>query len=467
MLTKAKSWLPEFLIAVLAGYFFLRELGSFPAPWADEGLFIAVAKTVTLGKGYALPLLDRLWEYPYFLNVGPTLIYPVALSLKLFGISSVAARIPMALYLALATALFYVFTRKLRGRGDARWATLLLVTFSGYVNTGKPVLGEIPAFAFLLMGLLVLGWGRGWKRSVGSGLGFGLAFLTKITFGLILPALGVAWLRACWKRDWPEVRALTVSGAVAALVFLPWRILEIAHTLGGSLSEEFHNFMLGGGDSELLYVLRVTPQVLLRLPYLAFAVLLVLGVAGMLRARETAPRSLALTVSTFIALFTLYFLNGYGWYRLLLPGHLLLLPFVPAGARALLRIRPLAGAALAAIIVAQFAWQLDHRGSNPSPEALEAVQAIEVGYADRALFIEQPEVYALLPDNSRWQLLVPPLSFSMPAEFRTISGSQCATPYVRKLNEEEIAALDPLQLTRLSGRYHVVIPPYPCPRIVP
>jgi hypothetical protein len=72
---------PELGIAAIIAFFSIRELGTFPASWADEGLFIIVAKMVATGQGYALPLLDQVWSYPYFLNVGPALIYPSAASI--------------------------------------------------------------------------------------------------------------------------------------------------------------------------------------------------------------------------------------------------------------------------------------------------------------------------------------------------------------------------------------------------
>jgi hypothetical protein len=162
-----------------------------------------------------------------------------------------------------------------------------------------------------------------------------------------------------------------------------------------------------------------------------------------------------------------YFLNGSGWYRLLLPGHLVLLPFVPLGARTLLKRRMFVITLLSGIALAQGLWQLDHRGSNPSREGLEAIRALQENYVDHDLFIEQTEIFALLPDNPRWRFLMPQLSFSMPREYGTISGENCKIPFLRKLNPEELQTYPPAQLTQVSGRYHIVRPPYPCPRIAP
>ncbi len=462
MQSRLKNWLPELAITAILLFFALRELGTFPAAWADEGLFLIVAKMIAAGKGYVLPLLNDEWAYPYFLNVGPTLIYPPALFIRLFGLSVTVARIPMVLYLLGATLLFYLFTLRTLGRRDARWATLLLVTFSAFINTGKPMLGEIPAMFFLLGGLLMLEKSAGWKRTVGSGLLFGLAFLSKITFGLILPALGVAWLRAAYKREWREVGALTCIGLLTVLTYLPWRILEIAHTEGGSLAEEFSNFLLGsGGESTFMYVLRFERSILLTLPFLAFVAFLILGAVGFWHVRKKLTRSTGLVIVSMIALFLLYYLNGFGWYRLLLPGHLLLLPFVPAGAAAILGKRGSA-ALLSLLVLAQGYWQFSHHGSSQSTEGPEAAAYVMEKYADRDLVIEPTEVFARLPVNEHWKFIMPRLSFSMPAAFSTLSGAQCRMPLLRKIGAADQDKTGSAKIEPVARRY-VILRDYPCP----
>ena len=467
MFPRLRTVLPEIGIAALLCFFALRELGTFPAPWADEGLFVTVAKMMATGKGYALPLLDQIWYAPYFLNVGPPLIVPSAISMMLFGISMEAARLPMVLWLAAATCLTYALTRRLFGRTEARWATLLLITLSAFINTGKPVLGEIPAMAFTLLGLLALLWPRGWKRTLGAGIAFGFAFLTKITFGILLPALGVAWLIALWKRDWKEARDITFIGILTVLVYLPWRIVEAMYTIGGNFYAEIYTFLFeGSGETAFLRVFSEQPQLLLRIPYLAFDVFLVLGVIGLWRTRRV-PVTLAATVTTAVLLFALYCFNGFGWYRLLLPAHLLLLPFVPAGAFALPAPRKLIALGLTAICGWQFWWQFSHRGSSTATESGEAAEIVMRDFADRDLLIEQAEIFAQLPQNPHWRFVIPNLSFSMPEEYGTVTGTLCRVPLVRKMTETEIPTFTAsgATVTRIAGRVYLIEPPYPCPHI--
>lgn len=466
--SRLRFFLPELAIATLFCFFALRELGTFPAAWADEGLFLIVAKMLAAGNGYALPLLDQTWYYPYFLNVGPTLIVPAAVSIKLFGLSIAAARLPMVLWLSLTTWLTYALTNRYFGRTEARWAALLLVTLSAFINTGKPVLGEIPAVAFTLLGLLALDFPRGWKRTTGAGVAFGLAFLTKLTFGLLLPALGVAWLIACIRRDWKEARDLTCVGILTIVVYLPWRITEELHTAAGGFFAEIYNFIfVGGGETAVLRVFTEQPQLLLRLPYLAFDVFLILGLIGLWRHRARISLTTTVTITTLVLLFTLYCFNGFGWYRLLLPAHLLLLPFVPAGAFGLGAPRKLVILGLSTICVAQFWWQVTHRGSNPGTEGQVAADFVMREFQDKDLLVEQAEVFARLPVNPHWKFVIPNLSFSLPQEYGTVAGELCGIPLLRKMPKEEIAefAASGATLTLVADRFFLIEPPYPCPHV--
>ncbi len=457
-----RSWLPEILLVLLAGFFFFRELGTFPASWSDEGLFIIVAKMAAAGRGYVLPLLEHDWAYPYFLGVGPTLIYPSALSIQLFGLSIAAARLPMTLWLIAATSLFYWWTRTSLGRRRALWATALLVSFSAFVNTGKPVLGEIPGFAFVLAAFLCMGKDAKWP--VASGLLLGLAIVTKITYGILLPALGVAWLVAAWNRNWREMGRLTAIGLLAFGTFMAWHMVELANTPESGLLQEIRNFVFGGGDNETLFFLRHRLHLLLTLPYVAYATFFVLGMTGLWLSRKRLGTSLTVTIGVGIALFTLYFLNGMGWYRLLLPGHLLLLPFVPSGAERIVGKR-FAAVILTLIVIAQTAWQFDHRGSSTSTGGQDVAEYILRNFSEQNLLVEPTEVFARLPVNDHWLFLMPELSFSLPEHYRVPTAAQRCIPIIRKVNDEERAALGD-RVRPLTGSYIAVAPPADCPPVV-
>lgn len=452
-----RRYLPETGITLVALFFVYRELGTFPRAWLDEGLFIMTAKNLALGHGYAIPLLDHLWYYPYFLAIGPAVILPSALSIKLFGISVAAARFPMTLYILGTAVAMYMFTRDTEDRRAARWTVALLVTLSAFVNTGKPVLGEIPAFFFLLLGLLMMERVRHpVKRGVVSGILFGIAVMTKFTFVLILPALGIAWIVAIGKRQWREAASLAVAGALALVVYLPWRWLEIIHTPAGSLTEEVAKFVFGGGNLPVLNVLRNNPDILLRLPFIAFFVMFALGMAGLWSARIHATRSSRIAITVTVILFILFFLNSYGWYRHLLPAHLLLLPFVPAGMMRLTRRWEIATVLLGTVVLTQAIWQLTHQGSGRATALMETVRIVREEYTDTDLLIEEPEVFAQLPDNPHWLYYIREgVSPTMPDMFRELSKEQRCFSRLRRLDDAELQKFT----GEVAAGYAWIIPP--------
>ncbi len=456
---------PELAIALIALFFTFRELGTFPRSWLDEGLFIMTAKWIAAGHGYGIPLLENVWNYPYFLAVGPTIILPSALSIKLLGLSVAAARVPMTLYLLGSCAAMYAFTRRVSGQNAARWSTLLLVTLSAFVNTGKPVLGEVPAFFFLMLGFIAWERLRGpWKQGVLSGVFFGLSILTKLTFGLILPALGIAGIAAIAKKDWKAAVSLTISGMAAVLVYLPWRLLEIAHTPAGSLTSEIGESIFGSGELPLFNVLLNNRGILLGLPFLTFALMSALGLAGVWWRRTNVTRTGRIAITALPLLFLLYYLGSYGWYRHLLPGHLLLLAFVPAGSDRILGKR-LAAGLLLAIAAAQGVWQLDHRGAGLSTALQETVHILETEERDTDMIIDAAEVFGQLRENPHWLYLIPDnVSPTMPPVFRTLTERQKCFALLTRLAPEEAERLG--ERVRRIGGYHLVEPPPECGRRV-
>ncbi|PIR50204.1 hypothetical protein COU79_00700 [Candidatus Peregrinibacteria bacterium CG10_big_fil_rev_8_21_14_0_10_54_7] len=446
-------WLPELLLLLLGGYFCLRELGTFPAAWTDDSLFMIVARQVADGRGYTLPLLDHEWAYPYILAVGPTLILPVALSIKLLGFSIEAARIPMVLYIAATAVTFYLLVYRMsdRNRNVARWSTALLLSLSAFINTGKPVMGEVPGFFFLLLGLLLLTKEkRSWKTDLGIGLCFGLSVLTKLTYGLLYPALGFAWIVALCRRDWKELFSLTGIGIVAVLVFLPWRFLEMSSSTG--LSRDFA-FMFGSDDGTGFQILNGNMGLLLRPQYLYYAAMLLLGSFGLWFKTRKISWSVWTIITSLIMMITLYFLSSFGWYRHLLPAHLLLIPFVVIAVSSTLP-KKIAVALLLFFILVQGYWQWDYRGSSRSTAAAEAAEYIEEHLQSRNLIIQVAPVYVRLEQNPNWYFLTNPILTSrLPKELVTFSGEHRCTGLLRGWEEG-----DKNRYT-IAGKYVLIPPP--------
>lgn len=458
--TWKQRW-PEALLALTAAFFFIRELGTFPESWIDDGLFMIVARNLAEGRGYAMPVLDRMWYYSYFLAVGPTVILPSVLLIKLFGFSVAIARIPMVAYLAAATVALYAYANLIGGRRNACFAAALLISFSAFVNTGKPVMGEVPALLFIFLGLLSFERAmRSWKWAIICGFFFGIAFVTKTTMGLLFPALGCAFLvTLVRRRGWKNVLVITIAALATVIPFMT----VLGMTDPGWLPEIIQYGAAGGG-SEFLQVLRTKPELLTRFQYLyALGTLLPLGIIGWWSARKQMHPAHAAFVLILILLIVLYFLNERGFYRHYLPAHILLIPFVPKGIFSLVKKR-IAAAVLTFFIAAQGWWQLDHRGSRRLNEAIPAAEALEREYRDMRMVIEQPEVFVLLSQNPNWMFLSEEFQLRAYQRFPDlpVTREEHCLPLLRKMEAAEKATYAEGRIKTVAARYVLIMPAPDC-----
>lgn len=177
------------VFAVLAGY----NLGRYPTTWFDEGSHLHVPKALVQHGVYADTSSEGFRYFGPTTGVGPTVLLPIAAVFKVAGIGLVQARVVILIYLLVAIVAFAAVARHLHGGVTAVLAVALLVTSPG-INLwylGRQVLGEVPALAFLMLGVLA------WAQQAGTGAVdrrrllvasacFGLAALTKNQFTLIL-----------------------------------------------------------------------------------------------------------------------------------------------------------------------------------------------------------------------------------------------------------------------------------------
>jgi 4-amino-4-deoxy-L-arabinose transferase-like glycosyltransferase len=198
------------IIVLLASF----GLEGYPRLGYDEGYYLQLTKNFLLHGEYALTSPPQESDWFGLGNSSPTLVLPVALSFKFFGVGVTQARLVSALYLIGAVVAVYLLMRYLYGWPTAALSAALFIiagpsgaslldssTLTGRFGTvwmGRKVLGEVPALFFLLLGAWAWfhSWDRGSKRWLaGAGLLFGLTFVTKEQFlPVVIPALGLVWL---------------------------------------------------------------------------------------------------------------------------------------------------------------------------------------------------------------------------------------------------------------------------------
>ena len=148
---------------VIAGWLALVVLAATvnlqysPVTWFDEGSHLHVPKALVQHGVYADTSSDGFRYFGPTTGVGPTVLLPIAGVFKVAGIGLLQARLVMAAYLVVALVIFAVTARYLHGELVALIASLLLLGAPGIdlLYLGRQVLGEVPALAFLMLGILL------------------------------------------------------------------------------------------------------------------------------------------------------------------------------------------------------------------------------------------------------------------------------------------------------------------------
>lgn len=211
----------------------------YPAPWFDEGLNVSTAAMLAREGFYALPDSEGPRIMDPAIQTGPTVLVPIAVAFHLFGIGIVPARIVMILFAAIALVTYALAARKLVGNAAMMLAVVFLIVgtredYTSFVFMSRQVLGEVPALAYALLGLLI--WlrtveqpERRWTGLIFSGLAWGIAMVTKSQILLLLPVcLGTLMLLDLVYYHRAGMLAYIVPGVIMVGCVAAWYATQIA-----------------------------------------------------------------------------------------------------------------------------------------------------------------------------------------------------------------------------------------------
>ncbi|NTU78929.1 MAG: hypothetical protein HGA45_05915 [Chloroflexales bacterium] len=204
------------------------KLGSSPQVLPDEGSLLSLARTLAEDGVYAIRTSEGYQTYGIIQSIGPTVVIPVALSFKLFGVGLVQARVVAGIYAMLALLALYLFGAKLFGMRAALLAVLLTLTTPAIALLifGRMVIGEIPVLAFFLLGCWL--WlkatleRRPWLAPL-AGLCFGAAAVTK-SYYLLYIGSGLALVAALDLLVYRQrlIRQALIAGVVMVACWAAW-----------------------------------------------------------------------------------------------------------------------------------------------------------------------------------------------------------------------------------------------------
>jgi 4-amino-4-deoxy-L-arabinose transferase-like glycosyltransferase len=240
---KKKNRLSLFLLflgSLMLG-FFMGLLDNYVNMW-DEQFHMLVAKNMLVDPFSPMLIKNTEVGYSYKMWVGnhiwlhkqPLFLWQMALSMKIFGVSPLAGRLPSILMHALMVPMVYRMGKNMTGSSRIGYYAAFLFTVSYYVldmvSGYRSTEHNDMAFLFYVSASM---WAwteytlkRTWKWSVLIGLFAGAAVLNKWLPGLLVFGGWGLSVLLC-KTDRNQLKSylhLLLAFAVSVLMFLPWQI---------------------------------------------------------------------------------------------------------------------------------------------------------------------------------------------------------------------------------------------------
>ncbi len=471
------TWLRKngFSIGLILGSACLVFLVSFrlseaPRTWYDEGIFLEVSKQIAEGNGIKMRSApDQLESATWFTTVGYPVLYPVAAVYALGGRELWVLRLPMAAYVLALAFLGLTYAYVSFGKRSALVGFLLLVTYAPLYGNGKNILGEIPGLAWMFLALYALARIQKGARHphwyMAVGLGLGLFAACKPNYLIALPFLLVPLV--AMRKQFARQGIILAAASIFVTVIL-YYLTGFGDTT--ALKEAYYGYIFSPGTQAVtglsfieLLVKNTFRFVSEPTPAYVFVSMLVWTTAIVWRWRRHESVLGAEWVAWTLALIAItYFLRSPGFYRYLLPAHILALAHLPyAGiwlternSRHARSMKMLFMYALGAIIVLQLylvgfnSWMARFYSGTRTAE-LSAFAKVEEAANHQVLFIQAVEASAFMRGTNYYQYFeVPLLARSFGAS--SVASLEAALPNTVLIGSE----YHELWKSRLGGYMH-------------
>jgi hypothetical protein len=313
-------------------------------PAQDEAVYGQEAIHMDLSGHWLTPV----YMGRYALNKPPLLQWLAAGSVRTFGISAWALRLPSLLAAAGTTALIFWIVWRMHSLAAALFATLLLISSHLFYVFSRLAMTDMLLAFFIALALATLLLDPRLERAPSLlifGAATGGAILTKAAAGAI-PVVALALLR-------PRLSRALAAVAVAAAIALPWHLYQLAVHPRWFFAEYIltQHFAVGlaappqySNENHLVFYAR---RLFLMDPVLTLAAALALPLIP--RIRKKHPAAIAFPAVLILALFAFRYRSAY-YVLPLLPALVILaakaFAAVPGRTRALLAAAVLTGAVI-------------------------------------------------------------------------------------------------------------------------
>lgn len=232
-----------FLASVSIGYF-IASLDHFLMLW-DEQYHALVAKNLSGNPWKPVLIADPVLEYDYrnwtanhiWLHKQPLFLWQMALSIKIFGNTALAVRLPSIIMHAVIP-LFIYRTGVITGSRDSGYYGGVLFAFAWFpleLVAGRYATDHNDIAFLFYISASFWAWfeyqnsGRKyWLLLIGVFSGY--AVLVKWLMGLLIYVIWFITRTFTYPKEWFKIRSylpMLYAGAVSLLVFIPWQIYII------------------------------------------------------------------------------------------------------------------------------------------------------------------------------------------------------------------------------------------------
>ncbi|MDP2909629.1 MAG: glycosyltransferase family 39 protein [bacterium] len=332
---------------------------------------------------------------------------------KLFGIGPVQARAYILLWVIIALVVLFIFLKKLFGKKEAFFSLLLFVTFASFYGSGRTVVGEIPAFVFLILGFYSLFFKNSYFW---TGFLWGLAVVTKPSVYLLLvPAIFLVLLL----RKEQFFRRIIKLGLGMLPPAAGWIFLIIGNPFSKSAWLGILHFYANpfGSVSLTENILRNLSGISHSSTLIYFGILFLLVIFARCLSKEKNTNLFYNFIIIYNFLAFIYYLRSPNWLRYILIFELLILTILPKAVYSiaehyktrLTRIKnhfSLAAFALSLLVVIQFVHLFTGAQIFYSDSAPKIISALNNNFSDKSIgILNVPMVAAFLKTDKRFQII--------------------------------------------------------------
>ncbi len=227
---------------------FYFGLASYPIVDMNEGLYAEIAREMLASGNFLIPHLNHV---PY-LEKPPLLYWLIALSFKVFGSSTFAARLIPATAGASVCVGLILFMRRLQQQTIGWLAAIILASSLGVIIISRIVFFDMLLTAFLTFALCSFYFWYRYEKSSWlylSYVGVALAFMTKGAIAIVLCG-GIAMSFMLIQKT-PLAKLMRFFNPIGIGLFLlitiPWHVLASMHMRGFAwdyfINEQVYRFL--------------------------------------------------------------------------------------------------------------------------------------------------------------------------------------------------------------------------------